>query len=49
MPEWRKTLDDEEIWTSFESMVFGDQQRKDRVHQENALCPWDALGCPRMS
>lgn len=31
MPEWRKTLDDEEIWTSFESMVFGDQRRKDRV------------------
>jgi len=31
MPEWRKTLDDEEIWTSFESMVFGDQRRKDCV------------------
>ena len=31
MPEWRKTLDDKEIWTSFESMVFGDQCRKDHV------------------
>ena len=31
MPEWRKTLDDEEIWLSFESMVFGDQRKKDRV------------------
>ncbi|KAF8797407.1 hypothetical protein BYT27DRAFT_7228995 [Phlegmacium glaucopus] len=31
MSEWRKTLDDEELWMSFESMVFGDQQRKDRV------------------
>ena len=31
MPEWRKTLDDKEIWMSFESMLFGDQQRKDCV------------------
>ncbi|KAF8799740.1 hypothetical protein BYT27DRAFT_7227722 [Phlegmacium glaucopus] len=25
MSEWRKTLDDEEVWMSFESIVFGDQ------------------------
>jgi len=31
MPEWKKTLDDEEIWNHFEDMVFGDQQQKDRV------------------
>jgi hypothetical protein len=31
MPEWRKTLDDEEIWNQFEEMVFGDQRQKDRV------------------
>ena len=31
MPEWKKTLDDEEIWNHFEEMVFGDQRQKDRV------------------
>ena len=31
MPEWRKTTQEEEIWTNFENMLFGDQQEYDRV------------------
>jgi hypothetical protein len=31
MPEWRKTTQEEEIWTDFENMLFSDQQRYDQV------------------
>jgi DDE superfamily endonuclease len=31
MPEWRKTIHEEEIWTNFENMLFEDQQQHDRV------------------
>ena len=31
MAEWRKTAEEEAIWTDFENMVFRDQQRYDRV------------------
>ena len=31
MPEWRQTAQEEEIWTNFENMLFGDQQEYDRV------------------
>jgi hypothetical protein len=30
VPEWRKTAE-EEIWTNFENILFGDQQLYDRV------------------
>lgn len=31
IPEWRRTTEEEEIWTNFEQMLFGDQRRYDRV------------------
>jgi len=31
MPEWRKTAQEEEIWTNFENMLFGEQQEYDWV------------------
>ena len=31
MPLWQQTQEDEEIWTNFENMVFGEQRRRDRV------------------
>ena len=31
MPEWKKTLDDEDVWNHFEEMVFEDQHQKDWV------------------
>jgi hypothetical protein len=31
MPLWRQTTDDEQVWDSFEKMLFSEQQRKDRV------------------
>jgi hypothetical protein len=31
MPLWKQNRDEEEVWTNFENMMFGDQRRSDRV------------------
>jgi hypothetical protein len=31
MPIWNQNPEDEEVWTNFENMVFGEQRRSDRV------------------
>lgn len=31
MPLWRETREEEQVWTNFENMLFGEQRRSDRV------------------
>jgi hypothetical protein len=41
MPEWRRTKEDEEIWTNFENMLFGEQKDNDRVSRFHVHAEYD--------
>jgi hypothetical protein len=41
MPLWRQTADDEQVWDGFETMLFADQQCKDRIAQFHNFAAYD--------
>ena len=41
MPLWTRTRADEELWTNFEHMLFGDQRRANRVSRFHNIAVYE--------
>jgi hypothetical protein len=41
MPQWQASPEDAEVWANFESMLFSDQRRKDRVSRFHTVAIYE--------
>jgi hypothetical protein len=41
MPQWQEHAEDMEVWEDFETMVFSDQRRKDRVSRFHTVANYE--------